>query len=197
MTLIPKFMSVLTTDISVKILKSSLMSKLEPCVSSCQLRKYLGITQKSAYYLLDDIRNGLKQSNFIKEMLKDFVELDETYVGGSNTNRHWDKKVPNSQVPNVRQDTLEPLVRANVKGGINHRKKQYAKGKVSVNSAENFNGFLKGGIRTYHWISKKYTQKYTDEFAFRFNTRKYGEQERFEFMLSSIMGKSLGYGELI
>jgi len=25
------------------------------------------------------------------------VEIDETYVGGSNTNRHWDKKVPHSQ----------------------------------------------------------------------------------------------------
>jgi hypothetical protein len=62
--------------------------------------------------------------------------------------------------------------------------------------AENFNGFLKGGVRTYHWISKKHTQKYADEFAFRYNTRKYGEQERFDFMLSSVMGKCLSYGEL-
>jgi transposase-like protein len=220
-----------------------LFSSHKKGISSCQLRKYLGITQKSTWYLLDDIRNSLKQSNFIKEMLEGFVEIDETYVGGKNGNRHWDKKVPNSQgrswkgkvpilvkverggnavaqvVPNVKQETLEPIIRANVKEGsniytdewlaykdlskwfnhqiVNHRKKQYAKGKVSVNLAENFNGFLKAGVRTYHWISKKHTQKYADEFAFRYNTRKYGEQERFDFMLSSIMGKSLSYGELI
>jgi hypothetical protein len=36
-----------------------------------------------------------------------------------------------------------------------------------------------------------------DEFAFRFNTRKYSEKERFDLVLSSAVGKSLSYGELI
>ncbi|CAJ0925531.1 19188_t:CDS:10 [Entrophospora sp. SA101] len=57
-------------------------------ISSCQLAKDLNITQKSAYYLLDDLRSNLKQSNFINEMLKGIIEIDETYVGGSNPNRH-------------------------------------------------------------------------------------------------------------
>ena len=212
-------------------------------ISSCQLAKDLGITQKTAYWVLDDLRDNLKQSNFIKEMLKDFVEADETYVGGKNKNRHWDKKVPNSQgrsckdktplavmiergglaisqvVSDVKRKTLELIIRSNVKEGsdvytdewkaykdlgkrykhqiVNHEKRQYANGKVSVNSAENFNSHLKGTIRTYHWVSKKHTQKYADEFTFRFNTRKYSNQERFDFMLASVLGKRPTYQQLI
>jgi hypothetical protein len=36
-----------------------------------------------------------------------------------------------------------------------------------------------------------------DEFALRFNTRKYKEQDRFELVLLSSVGKSLSYSELI
>jgi transposase-like protein len=66
-------------------------------VSSCQLAKDLDISQKSAYYLLDDLRNNIKQTNFIKDMLKGFVEIDETFIGGKNKNRHEAKKAPRCQ----------------------------------------------------------------------------------------------------
>ncbi len=76
-------------------------------------------------------------------MLGNTVEIDETYLGGSNSNRHWNKKVPNSQgrswkdktpilvmikrggdviaqvVPNVKQETLEPIIRKHIKEGSN------------------------------------------------------------------------------
>lgn len=42
------------------------------------------------------IRYMLKESA-IKQKLKDYVQVDETFVGGKNKNRHWDKKVKNSQ----------------------------------------------------------------------------------------------------
>jgi hypothetical protein len=42
------------------------------------------------------MRESFKNPLF-KIMLKNVVEIDETYVGGSNKNRHKDKKVPHSQ----------------------------------------------------------------------------------------------------
>jgi transposase-like protein len=220
-----------------------LFSSHKKGISSCQLSKDIGITQKSAWSLLQRSRYTFKNPIFIKEMLKGSVEIDETYVGGKNKNRHWDKKVPKCQgrswkdktpvlimeerggnaiaqvVSDVKQKTLEPIIRKYVKEGsnvytdewhayndlskqynhetVNHRRKQYVKGKARVALIENFNSHLKRGIQgTYHWVSKKHLSGYVDEFIFRRNTRNYGEGERFDLVLSSTVGKQLTYQQL-
>src|SRR2546421_5917807 len=57
-------------------------------ISSCQLSRELDITQKSSWRLLNKLRGSLEQSNFIKKMLEGTVEIDETFIGGKNGNRH-------------------------------------------------------------------------------------------------------------
>lgn len=54
-------------------------------ISSLQLGRDLGITQKSAWFMLQRIRKcfGLDK----KDQLKGEVEIDETYVGGKMGNR--------------------------------------------------------------------------------------------------------------
>lgn len=54
-------------------------------ISSIQLSKDLGITQKSAWFMLQRIRNCFGLDN--DDQLNGEVEMDETYVGGKNENR--------------------------------------------------------------------------------------------------------------
>lgn len=64
-------------------------------ISSVQLSKDIGVTQKTAWNMLHRIRECFGGENNSK--LEGVVQIDETFVGGKNKNRHWDKKVKNSQ----------------------------------------------------------------------------------------------------
>ncbi len=66
-------------------------------LSSCQLAKHLEITQPNAWYVLDRIRNVMDKSKQFDEILEGIIEADESYIGGKNKNRHWDKKFKYSQ----------------------------------------------------------------------------------------------------
>ena len=60
-------------------------------ISSLQLGRDLDITQKSAWFMLQRIRNCFGISD--NEKLDNEVEVDETYAGGKNKNRRANKKV--------------------------------------------------------------------------------------------------------
>jgi transposase-like protein len=61
-------------------------------VSSMQISKELGITQKSAWFMLQRIREACGKGGMYPGPLSGIVEADETYIGGKDTNRHADKK---------------------------------------------------------------------------------------------------------
>lgn len=64
-------------------------------LSSMQLMRDLNITQKTSWYMLQKIKDNCSFEN--NHTLDGEVEIDETYVGGKNGNRHYDKKVPKAQ----------------------------------------------------------------------------------------------------
>jgi len=107
-------------------------------ISSLQLSRDLGVTQTTAWFMLHRIREMLKMNK--PEMMEGEIQIDETFVGGKNKNRHKDKKVENSQgrsakdktpvfglmnhgqvttevVPDTKATTLKPIITEMVQKG--------------------------------------------------------------------------------
>jgi len=107
-------------------------------ISSHQLARDLGITQKSAWFVLGRLRNSFKVKTKVKFTAP--TQADETFVGGKNKNRHAHKKVEDSQgrsckdktpvfgllsagqvntavVANTKAETLKPIIHAMVEQG--------------------------------------------------------------------------------
>lgn len=197
-------------------------------ISSYQLARDLGVTQKTAWYMLHKIRKQMEVTNESK--LENEVEIDETYIGGKNKNRHWDKKVPHSQgrshkdkttvvgmierggllVAKATKDTTSPtlsrLIRQFVAPSstiytdensaynqigqtyeryfVDHGRHQYGNGNVTTNRIEAAWTHLKRMIiGMYRKTSKKYLQKYVDEFVFRYNLRDVSDSDKFNLLL--------------
>jgi transposase-like protein len=62
-------------------------------ISSCELARALGVTQKSAWFMLHRVRFALKRGSFEKMGRNGVpVEADETYIGGKAINMHKGKR---------------------------------------------------------------------------------------------------------
>ena len=65
-------------------------------ISSLQLHRDLNITQKTAWFMLQRIRNCFGIENDNDSMLDNEVEMDETFIGGKETNKHKNRQSYNT-----------------------------------------------------------------------------------------------------
>ncbi|MDD5363134.1 MAG: IS1595 family transposase [Ignavibacteria bacterium] len=130
-----------------------------------------------------------------------------------------DGVVVSKPVDNVTKATLQGVINKSVRKGstvisdewgsykglekrynhryIFHNLGEHAIGNVHTNTIEGFWSLLKRGIvGIYHSVSPKHLEKYCDEFSFRYNTKDYSEQDRFNKSISQCSGR-LKYNQLI
>lgn len=60
-------------------------------ISSLQLSKDIGVTQKTAWFILHRLRLATRIKSF-NEPLKNTVEVDETYIGGKERKKRWSRR---------------------------------------------------------------------------------------------------------
>lgn len=65
-------------------------------IASTQLAKDIKVTQKTAWFMLQRLRHASQTRSF-NQPLSGCVEIDETYVGGKESNKHKNKKKKGTQ----------------------------------------------------------------------------------------------------
>ncbi|MDP3908597.1 IS1595 family transposase [Novosphingobium sp.] len=107
-------------------------------IASTQLAKDIGVTQKTAWFMLHRLRHAAQAKSFNRQ-LSGAVETDETFIGGKEKNKHAWQRTGGKQggagkiavlgilerggelradiTPNLRARTVQEAIRANVAPG--------------------------------------------------------------------------------
>jgi transposase-like protein len=90
-----------------------LISNSKNGVSSCELHRTLGVTQKTAWFMLQRIRLALQNGSIVK--IAGQVEADETFIGGKARNMHKGKRKSKGTGPVAMTPVMGLLERNTVK----------------------------------------------------------------------------------
>lgn len=117
-------------------------------ISSLQVARDIGVTQKKAWFMMQRVRNAFKMQSFTKEKLSNTVEVDESYIGGKPSNMHKAKREEIEKRGAQRKITVVGAIERN--GEVRAQQ-------VEKTSCDNIIPFL---IKTIHQSSKLMTDEH-------------------------------------
>lgn len=178
-------------------------------VAAKEIQRQLSVTYKTAWRMAHEIRKYMAEVDGDNN-LGGHVEVDETYIGGKHPGKRGrgaagktvvfgmverGGDVMTRVVPNVRRNTLQPIIAEKVEAGstissdelptynildaqgfkhgtVNHGQEEYVKGIHHVNSVDGFWSQVKRSIKGTHvHVSSKHMSKYLGEFEHKYNMR--------------------------
>lgn len=215
------------------LLANHLLCASKKGMSAAQIGRMLGVTYKTAWFMMHRIREAMKPTDDTPLGGKGkVVEADEAFVGGSQAKQAFRKvgkkkkivalverggRARSFHIANIHANTVRSALVTHVDrestlmtdeariywsvgqefarhGHMLHASRNYAKGDIHSNTAENFFSILKRGvIGTYHHWSAAHLHRYLAEFDFRYSTKDVSDRERADQSLKGIAGKRLTY----
>lgn len=169
-------------------------------LSGAELARHLGISHAAAWRMLMQIRISMRKG-LSDDMLHGIVEADEAWFGKKKNQdivmgivERERRKLRLIVIPDVKEKTLYPHIRHNVKKGskfftdsrityaitgieyhhqtTNHSASEFARGEVHSNTIEQIWGDIKGIIRTiHHGITRKYRELYLAQYIFKYENK--------------------------
>ncbi len=141
----------------------------KPGISSYQLARDIGVTQKTAWYM----RGGMLVAKVTKDTTsKTLSTLIKQHVDPSAI-LYTDENGAYDQIGKVYERYF-----------VDHSKHLYGIDNITSNRIEaSWTHLKRMVIGTYRKTSKKYLQKYVDEFVFRYNLRDVSDSDKFNLLL--------------
>jgi hypothetical protein len=136
-------------------------------ISSYEIHRHIGVCQKSAWFMLHRIRLAMASGSF--EKMSGTVEVDETYIGGKERNKHESKKLHAGRGGIGKLVVMGLIERSEVENGTSRVKAKV----IPVSSAKHLQGEIKTSVeqfskvytdawKGYRGLSPQYLHKFVD-----------------------------------